>query len=211
QKNFVLLQAGHAYFSRFFRTSEGELLANYHAVHLDNAPPHFTPIKAVNIDEQGTLRWRWRQANDALKAEPVAVGLSAAKGPVRMLEPVFNTTRGVLVEGEFIRPSTIDQRVGLYVECGTENGIGIQVVGKRKVEFGPMKADAGSITVQRSADRDANFGEVYRFRLLVKDTLCEFYLNDEFIECFSLPGKTTGRIGILDDYDVYHLRAWYPR
>ena len=36
-----------------------------------------------------------------------------------------------------------------------------------------------------------------RFRLLLKHSLLEFYLDDLLIECFSLPEPATGRIGVV--------------
>jgi len=42
-----------------------------------------------------------------------------------------------------------------------------------------------------------DFGPKPAFRLLLKHSLLEFYLNDILIECYSLPGKTSGRIGLI--------------
>ncbi len=41
------------------------------------------------------------------------------------------------------------------------------------------------------------FGRPARFRLLVKHSLIEFYLDDILIECYSLPQDATGRIGLI--------------
>ena len=49
------------------------------------------------------------------------------------------------------------------------------------------------------------------FRLLVKGSLLEFYLNDILIECFSLPAEATGRIGLIGggkSNSHSDLKAW---
>ena len=55
------------------------------------------------------------------------------------------------------------------------------------------------------------FGRPARFRLLLKDSLLEFYLDDILIECFSLPARATGRLGLITGGDpgaIGTLRAW---
>ena len=56
-----------------------------------------------------------------------------------------------------------------------------------------------------------SFGKPARFRLLLEHSLLEFYLDDILIECFSLPSKATGKIGIIRGDNmgsVTELRAW---
>ena len=56
------------------------------------------------------------------------------------------------------------------------------------------------------------FGKPARFRLLVKYALIEFYLDDILIECYSLPGRATGRIGLIrssSGESIGDLKAWY--
>jgi hypothetical protein len=52
------------------------------------------------------------------------------------------------------------------------------------------------------------FGKPARFRLLLKHSLLEFYLDDILIECFSLPQDATGRIGLIGAGAVRVLGAW---
>ncbi len=75
-------------------------------------------------------------------------------------------------------------------------------------ELGPMQSDGTGFKMVKSVDREMEFGKPARFRLLLKDSLMEFYLDDILIECFSLPGKSTGRIGALGE--VRDLRSWVP-
>ena len=55
------------------------------------------------------------------------------------------------------------------------------------------------------------FGRPAKFRLLLKGSLLEFYLDDILIECFSLPAESTGRIGLLKGHapkSIGNLKAW---
>ena len=56
-----------------------------------------------------------------------------------------------------------------------------------------------------------SFGKQASFRLLLKRSLLEFYLDDILIECFSLPAKATGRIGLIQGSGqsiVKDIQAW---
>jgi hypothetical protein len=52
------------------------------------------------------------------------------------------------------------------------------------------------------------FGKPAKFRLLLKQSLLEFYLDDILIECFSLPQNATGRMGFIGTDAVRQLSAW---
>jgi len=55
------------------------------------------------------------------------------------------------------------------------------------------------------------FGKSASFRLLLKHTLLEFYLDDILMECFSLTAKATGRIGLIQGVDqksIKDIQAW---
>ena len=59
--------------------------------------------------------------------------------------------------------------------------------------------------------RDWPFGATARFRLLLKGSLMEFYLDDLLMRSISLPQEATGHIGILpagDPAAVTALKAW---
>ena len=64
EKNFRLL-SGHTYFSRFFPSPDG-LLVNHHSIARDGGV-FFAPLKATQVDEQGTLRLTWWRGNEKLK------------------------------------------------------------------------------------------------------------------------------------------------
>jgi hypothetical protein len=71
-----------------------------------------------------------------------------------------------------------------------------------------MLADGSGFKVEKRVDREMTFGKPAAFRLLLKHSLLEFYLDDVLIECFSLPGNATGRIGFIGT--ATDLKAWQP-
>ncbi len=205
-KNFRLL-SGHTYFSRFFPTPE-EVLVNHHSI---AETVYFAPLKSTVLDGEGTLRLGWWKGNEKLKHEPVAVQ-PPAKGeqagpPIPMLQTTFDVDKGIILEGTLALPSSRDsKRKGLYVECGSGGGAAVLLASDGAAELGTIQSDGTGFKVIKAVDREMQFGEPARFRLLLKYSMIEFYLDDILIECFSLPGPATGRIGAIGE--VSDLRAW---
>ncbi|NQU26524.1 MAG: hypothetical protein HQ567_35015, partial [Candidatus Nealsonbacteria bacterium] len=112
-----------------------------------------------------------------------------------------------ILEGTIALPPPEDSnRRGLYVECGPGHGVGILVASGGAVELGTIKSDATQFKAVKGVNREMTFGTPARFRLLLKYSLIEFYLDDILIECYSLPGPGIGRIGAIGK--VSDLRAW---
>jgi hypothetical protein len=174
------------------------------------------PLKATRVDAEGTLRLAWWTGNEKLKHEPIA-GVSRPPqvrpdGRPELLDARFDTARGVVWEGTLRLPAGPDaQPHGLYVECGPDLGVAILVSGTGTTEIGPMRADGTGFTGEKKVDRQWSFGPSSRFRLLLKHSLIEFYLDDLLIECFSLPEPATGRIGVIESEVecVADMKAWY--
>jgi hypothetical protein len=215
-KNFNLL-SGHTYFTRFFPMPTG-VLVNHHSTARDGMV-YFAPLKATHVDEQGTLRLVWWKGNEPLKHERVEVETPAPAGesaePVAMLEPSFNVECGVVVEGTVTLPAPAEAgRSGLYVESSAGGGTAILLNSAGAAELGSIRADGTGFQAEKRVDREMQFGRSARFRLLLKHSLLEFYLDDVLLECFSLPGRATGRIGLIGHRDgrpVKDIRAWHCR
>ena len=216
KENFRLL-SGHTYFSRFFPTPDG-VLVNHHSI-ARNGRVYFAPLKSTRVDQRGTLRLGWWKGNEKLKHEPVEVKLPPQSqkggGPIAMLPTTFDAGQGVVLEGTVTLPSPqAAQRNGLYIECGPNRGAAILLAPDGTAELGPIQADGTGFKAEKSVNREMPFGPSARFRLLLKDSLVEFYLDDVLIECFSLPDRATGRIGLIgrpDDRPINDLKAWRPR
>ena len=212
RKNFNLL-SGHTYFSRFF-PSPGGILVNHHSI-ARNGQVYFAPLKQAAIDKAGTLRLGWWKGNEKMKHEPVEVKPPAAgKGgaaKIAMLGGAFGVEKGLILEGTLVLPKAGGPRRGLYVECGKESGSAILVDGRGAAQLGPMKADGSGFKAEKKADREMTFARPARFRLLLRHSLLEFYLDDILIECFSLPARGTGRVGLIrggDGGSIKNLKAW---
>lgn len=210
KRNFRLL-SGHTYFSRFFPSPNG-LLVNHHSM-ARNGQVYFGTLKSTVVDSQDTLRLGWWKGNEKLKHERVAlkaaVPRSRADGPITMLANRFDVKRGLLLEGTLDPPTVRGrERRGLYVECAQNGGAAILVHADGLVELGPMQADGSGFMAEKTVDREMALGKPAKFRLLLKHSLLEFYLDDVLIECFSLPQDSTGRIGLIGGDGVRGLKAW---
>ena len=206
KKNFRLL-SGHTYFSRFFPTPDG-VLVNHHSI---ASAVYFAPLKSTVVDEPGTLRLGWWKGNERLKHEPIAVQPPTegelAHSPIAMLQNTFDVDKGIILEGTLaLPPSKNSKRKGLYVECDSGGGVGILLASDGAAELGTIQADGTGFKAIKGVNREVEFGKPARFRLLLKYSLLEFYLDDILIECFSLPEQPTGRIGAIGE--VSDFRAW---
>jgi hypothetical protein len=79
-------------------------------------------------------------------------------------------------------------------------------------ELGSIRANGTEFKAEKRVDREMTFGRPATFRLLLKETLLEFYLDDILIECFTLPADATGRIGLIrgsDSRAIGELKAWH--
>ncbi|MDQ1328294.1 MAG: hypothetical protein QG641_1579 [Candidatus Poribacteria bacterium] len=208
KKNLRLL-SGHTYFSRFFSTPDG-VLGNHHSIARDGQVYFGLPKQAV-VYTEGTLRLGWWKGNEKMKHQPIDVKLPDQKAgsPIVMLETTFDTDQGIILEGTLAVPEGENVTLnGLYIECGENQGSAILIGANGVTELGPMQADGSGFTSEKHVDRDMTFGKSAKFRLLLKHSLLEFYLDDILIECFSLPAKSTGRIGLIKGADIRNLQAW---
>jgi len=214
KKNFRLL-SGHTYFSRFFPTPGG-VLVNHHAI-ARNGAVYFGTLKRAVLDAEGTLRLGWWKPNDKLKREPVAVKPPAGGGgAIAMLPNTFDIDEGVVLEGTVLLPPAASPQakapeVGLYVEFARDQGTAILVGPGCSARLGTMRSDGTAFKCDKRVDREIGLGPSATFRLLLKHSLLEFYLNDILIECYSLPRAATGRIGLIRPKAkaaIKDLKAW---
>lgn len=220
-KNFRLL-SGHTYFTRFLRTPDG-LLVNHHASSSKPAPGfgdrqvYFSPLKSAVVDDEGVLRLGWWKGNEKMKHEPIEVTSPNAtpgeQATIAMLGNTFDTQGGIVMEGTLKLPDKADSpRRGLYIECGDSRGSAVLLDARGAAELGSIRANGTEFKAEKRVDREMTFGRPATFRLLLKETLLEFYLDDILIECFTLPADATGRIGLIrgsDSRAIGELKAWH--
>ena len=208
KKNYKVL-TGHTYFSRFFRHPEGMLAC--HFTQARDVQVSFAPIKDVRIDQEGTLRFGWWKGNEKMKHRPIAVEKPLdSNAAVALLGNTFDTKQGLIIEGVLPLPKTKDSpRSGVYVECTNHFGAGLLIDSSGVAELGLMNADGTGFKMEKRVDREMTFDSPAAFRLLVRGSLMEFYLDDILIESFALPANASGRIGLINAEDaIGTLKAW---
>ena len=186
------LLSGHTYFARFFPTPGG-MLVNHHAI-ARSGMVYLGTLKRAVVDPQGTLRLGWWEGNDKLKHAAIE---ATEKGTFCFFDD-RDVASGIIVEGVLPLPASNDAKPsGIYIEHGKDTGTAILVSAAGAAEIGPMAADGSGFKAENRIDREMAFGPAPRFRLLLKHSLIEFYLNDILIQCYSLPAPATGRLGLI--------------
>jgi hypothetical protein len=114
-----------------------------------------------------------------------------------------------VLEGTIELPGADEKRpAGLYVKHADKSGTAILVGRDGVTQFGGMQPDGAGFKVADRVDRQTALGRTTRFRLLLKHSLLEFYLDDHLIQCYSLPQDPTGRIAWIGGDAVRSLVAW---
>ena len=193
------------------------MLVNHHSIARDGQVC-FGTLKSALLDDAGTLRLGWWKGNDKLKEEAVEVKPPALRPgelpTVAMIGPEVDPRHGLVLEGTFKLPASRESLpVGLFLAQGNDSGTAILVHAGGVTELGPMRADGTGFKAEDRIDREWPFGPTVRFRLLLKGSLIEFYLEDLLIDCYSLPQNGSVRIGILpagDPAALTALKAWRP-
>jgi hypothetical protein len=209
-KNRVIL-GGHTYFARFVRSPTG-MLVSHHSIARDGQVS-FGLLKGTNFDAEGNLRLTWWPGNEALKHRAVAISSRPAGdgGPVVILGRELDAAAGFALEGKLKLPTPPGAPRGLYVEHAQGIGTAILFHSDGRAEIGPMGVGGEGFKPEIAADREIRFGAPARFRLVLKGSLMEVYLDDVLIECYSLPASATGRIGLIPGNQrnsVSALKAW---
>jgi len=187
-KNFGLLcnqSRMHAYFTRFLDTPGG-VLVNHHVLARgqfsdEYFETYFAPLKRAVIKEEG-LYLAWWEGNDGLKRTPIEIfGMDGR--PLR-----FDPPAGILLEGRLDLPGR------LFVGHGAGTGTWIRVGAGGVTEIGPGNQDGTDFQPEERVDRQVLFPASPRFRLLLRQTMLEFYLDDLLIQCYMMETPTDGTI-----------------
>jgi hypothetical protein len=203
-KNFDLL-SGDCYFARFFPSPDGMMVTHHSITHeRRKSKPvcYAAPLKRALVDSQGILRLGYWKGNDRLKGP--AVPLTDFFGGR------FDAARGAVLEGSIVLPAPGSTHLpGFYIESEGGAGVALRVGPGGVVEAGPMKNEGTGFSSRFRVDRQISFSRRARFRLMVRHSLLEFYLDDILFEVYSLPSQATGRIrGLGEASAMSNLKAW---
>jgi len=206
--NFCLL-SGQTYFARFL-PMPGALLVNHHSMSREGV--FSAPLKRAVVNDQGVLRLKWWAGNDALKREPVRIEpppAQPAAGAVRLLPTQFDPHEGLVLEGVVdLPPPAADAPPGVYLEHAG-GAMAVRVLSGGAAEIGTIRPDGSAFIRKDGVDRQLGLTGTVRFRLLLKRCLLEFYLDDHLINCWSLPQRSSGHVGLLGSASV--TGAWYAQ
>jgi hypothetical protein len=199
------------YFPRFFHNAPGGPLVNHFYT---GGEVNAAPLKAVEVDREGILRLKWWTNNAKLKAKEVESGLVAPgtnyTDSLRMLDKKLDLSRTHVIEGTLsgIESPPVAGRNGIFFDQGNGQGHCL-LLGRDAVLFCEVKADGSDLRVRQTSTRDLDFGSVLMFRLVIKDDMMEFYVNDYLMNLQRV--KCNGRIGFIgsDDKVVFNnIKVW---
>lgn len=205
-RNRRLLVGNGSYFLRFVDTPDG-VLVNHQSWEVVKGGMSdvvqgtccMTPLKRAVWDEEGTLRLKWWEKNERAKTRAPTL-----ESP---LDTPLDPNETLIWEG-VMRLSAAP--AGLYLQGTDRRGTGILVHRNGLVEYGDINKDGTGFVKRGFVDRDLALRETTRFRLLRRGRITEFYLDDYLMQCYSLPERGTGRVGVLGSVDRFsQMQAWH--
>ncbi|MCX6924435.1 MAG: hypothetical protein NT154_14655 [Verrucomicrobia bacterium] len=201
------------HFLRFYELPK-EVLVN-HFLLTRNLKAWLAPLKQAVIDDQGHLRLAYWRGNEAMKGKPVAVAppprrtTSGSEEAVRLtvdgnggiavlpLDVQFDFVSGVVLEGtlQIQTAGATPGRCGIYIEETAGLGTAVMVGTDGQSQLGVLKLDgAKSFEPDDYVQAGITPGRKHAFRMLTRQYMLEFYLDDRLIQCYSMPERATGRI-----------------
>ena len=218
------------HFLRFYELPN-EVLVN-HFLFTRSWKAWLAPLKKAAVDDQGHLRLEYWRGNEAMKGNSLAVAplsrgaTSDSKKAVRLtvdgsggiaalpLDGQFDIVNGVVLEGtlEIQTAGQTPGRCGIYIEEATGQGTAVMAGTDGQSQVGALKlAEPKSFEPDDFVDAGITPRRQHTFRLLTRQYMLEFYLDDRLIQCYSIPEHTTGRMGFVAQGGravVGNLKAW---
>jgi hypothetical protein len=211
------------YFARFYPTPQG-MLVNHHSV-TRSGRIWMAPLKKAVITD-GHLGLGYWEGNEAVKGRQIALDLETCVaedpktaegwrksrtrlemdhphgGGLALLPTHLDLDKGIIVEGfmEVHEPPNRWSGIGLYIEGDALEELGtlIMVETRGLTEIGPSRRRraARTFTPDDAPQMGIPAGKRCKFRLLLRQSLFEFYLDDHLVQCYSLPEQVSGRLGL---------------
>ena len=229
-----------AYFTRFYRLPD-EVLVNHHSISRSDvrwiAPlkravvdegghlylgywPGNEAAKGprIPLDLQGALPLWPDKPGSGWQSCPGCLEIDEPNGgAVVVLPGRFDLTRGVVLEGHVTvhEPAKRWSGAGLYVEEDAKRNRGTAFLAETRgcTEIGPLRKSGEGMVFVPDDVRPLGItaGKRCHWRLLIRQFLTEFYLDDRLVQCYSLPETVSGRLGLVVEsgrarYDG--LEAW---
>lgn len=122
----------------------------------------------------------------------------------------LDTTDGALIEVKLKLPAEIyGPKTGVYIPSQRDDAVTILFDACGRAEFIKSKKDLSESVVEFMMDRQFDFTSTPQLRIVINHSLLEIYLDDVFIESFSLSSEASGFIGFYNriNEEIY-LRCW---
>jgi hypothetical protein len=183
---------------------------------------YFAPLKAVHRDPEGLLSLHWWSGNQALFGlqQPVmlenysSVGLDPIDKPIQnstlqigshggglaVLPVRYDFSHGTILEADLTLRAYSDASsdtisgVGLFVE-GSASYQGTLLIAESNNQFTVGSYNGYAFKGEDSKPLPFVPGQTMRWRLLVRHEFLELYVNDTFIQCYTLAHEPGGRLG----------------
>ncbi len=227
QKNYYILGQSNTCFTRFYRSPESLLISHYawdQSFQNIYFAPLKTPI--VDSEGTLRLGW-WKgnEKIKGRKLKFNIKEKSNTDSKIFMAKDVYNTKDGIILEGtmdladnglfkrDFIDFLTEDGKkiienieadiiqkmklTGLYIEYENEKGIVFLFDSKGVLRYGAVDSNGLNFKCHGHVTREMTFGRSAIFRLLVKSSMVEIYLDNVLMQSYNLTRPATGRIGII--------------
>ncbi len=204
------------YFPRFFHNPPADKTLNGNGVLVN----HFytgsetifsSPLKAVEIDQEGILRLKWWQQNDLLKEHKfyLSSDLKAADaGPLKFFKQRFNTDKVGVIESEISLVNDDHEKspAGFYFEANSDSGY-VLLFNKKETVFGTMNSNGTNLKITVRINRDIVFADKCSVRIVFKRDMMEAYLNDYLVMLKRM--NWTGKPGVVEKVkNLNHIKAW---
>jgi hypothetical protein len=197
-RNYSLLRNQskmHAYFTRFMDSPDGVLVMHHSIAEGQFSDAHFSvyyaPLKQAQIID-GALYLTWWHGNNKLKARELPLNATASSISC-------DPDTGIVLECQLHLPAQ------MAIGCTDGSSVLIRVDEQAVTQMGPAGADGIAFTCKESVDRELAFTEHPHFRLLLHHNMIECYLDDVFIQCYSMDKQPDGTI---HSKNVSDLRLW---
>ena len=198
-RNFGLLRNRtrmHVYFSRFLDTPNGVLVNHHTLAEGKFSDEHFVvyvaPLKRARIIDDG-LYLAWWSGNDKLKGTEIAIS-ATDKDTVST-----RADTGLILEGTLALPGS------LFIGTKGEAGVSIAVDTDATTRIGPTAQDGVLANCEEEVNREISLGPCPRFRLLLRHTMLEFYLEDLLVQCYTMARPMNGTISC---HNAAALKLW---
>jgi hypothetical protein len=214
----------YTYFARFYPTGE-EMLCCHHSItpvrDIVNVYPKagsfLAPLKKV-VTSDALMSLRWWEGKSALKGQRLDAALEHARGRGLSAPPQANAEAASFhapAGGQLELPAVLDLRCGIVFEatlrCAPDDkplsGAGILIGSGGPWEGTLALADSSNQFVVgpyngyafRAADSKplSNATATRRWRVLIRNTLVEYYLDDQFVQAYTLPSPPSGRLALV--------------